>query len=75
MKVEQKDKGFQPITLTIESQEELNLLSDLFSLVSDVFEDDFLGALTTEVAHTLVELGANGNFTYIDGLYMDVILK
>lgn len=75
MKIEQKDKGFNPITLTIESQEELDLLSDLFSLVSGKLGHARLNDAVYSVGDVLVELGANTNYTYIDGWRMKVVLK
>lgn len=75
MKVEQKDGGFSPIVLTIESQEELDLLSDLFCLVSDRLGHTQLNDAAHSVGLALFDLGANTSYTYIDGNQMQVIAK
>lgn len=75
MKIEKKEPAFEPITITIESQMELDLLSDLFALVSGELNDEQMNGLVYDINTLLCEVGANTDYTYIDGLNTEVIVK
>lgn len=65
MKIEYKDRGFSPIILTIESQMELDVLSELLALASFVHKipqdvNDFVSKTSDE----LLNMGASATFHY-----------
>lgn len=75
MKVEQKDGGFSPITLTIKSQKEVDLFTDLVCLASSKINDSELNKTLREVALFFINVGTSDSYTYIDGHQMQVIAK
>ena len=65
MKIEYKDRGFSPIILTIESQMELDVLSELVALASFVHKipqdvKDFVSKTSDE----LLNMGVSADFHY-----------
>lgn len=76
MKVERKDQGFKPVVITLETREELQLVSDLFSaLPTSSLEDEGLGKVFFRTANYLTEMTGNFSFTYIDHVKTEIVMK
>lgn len=76
MKVERKDQGFKPVVITLETPEELQLVSDLFSLVPPaMLQDEELFEVFDSMADELTKMTGNYSFTYIDNFKSDIVMK
>lgn len=76
MKVERKDQGFQPVVITLETPEELQLASDLFSILqTSSLEDKGLGKVFYETSIRLAEMTGNFSYTYIDHYKSEIVMK
>lgn len=67
MKVKQDKKVFTPVTIVLESQEELDLMSDLAELVIGTAVPSHLSEAFSNLCSGLSECGASLNYTYISG--------
>lgn len=76
MKVERKDQGFKPVVITLETQEELQLVSDLFSILpKDRLQNEALRRVFDSMADELTKMTGNYSFTYIDNFKSDIVMK
>lgn len=76
MKVERKDEGFRPVVITLETREELQLVSDLFSILqTSSLEDEELGKVFSAIAIRLAEMTGNFSYTYIDHVKSEIVMK
>lgn len=64
MKVECKEVKFTPIVLTIESQMELDVLSELVSLVGTYRIPQDVQDFASELTDRLLDMGATSGYVY-----------
>lgn len=76
MKVERKDQGFQPVVITLETREELQLVSDLFSILNTGrLQNEELRKVFDSTTIELAKMTGNFSFTYIDQLESEIVIK
>jgi len=73
MKVERN--GFNPIIITLESQGELDIISDLVSLASGSGFPSEVEEMLDDLKDELVWQGANPDYTYINLLDSKISVK
>lgn len=76
MKVERKDQGFKPVVITLETQEELELASDLFFVLpTERLQNEELRGVFDSLAVELAAMTGNYSFTYIDHVKTKIVMK